>query len=77
MPTQTKKLVDRIERSHKSILEQIDRLDRQITEVLQSWTQWDSAGFDVPRGDPSAADAPPDRQQETNNNESPGSIGSA
>ena len=59
MPTQTQKLFDRIERSHKTLLEQIDRLDQQIAEVLQSWTQGDSAAFDVPKADPSAADAPP------------------
>lgn len=77
MPTQTKKLFDRIERSHKSLLEQIDRLDQQITEVLQSWTQGDSPSFGAPKADPSAAGAPPYRQQETNQDESPDSIGPA
>ena len=54
MPAQTQKLFDRIERSHKNLLERIDRLDQQITELLQNWTQGDTAAIDIPKTDPSA-----------------------
>lgn len=56
MPIQTQKLFDRIERSHKDILDRIDRLDQQIAEVLLNWTQGGHPNGIAPEGNLTSQD---------------------
>jgi len=34
----TEKLFEKIEKSHEDLLKRIDKLDRQVEEVLKNWT---------------------------------------
>ncbi len=42
MPTSSEKLLGKMEKSHQDLMERIDKLDGQITEILKNWNDLDS-----------------------------------